>query len=100
VTRRKISTTPRNNEQRLKISWDTVPEYYQVFLALGRLMATMQSAMNSEPLSSEDNSAGTLGDVEITEDSGDQTTETKVWKRVRKPTTGYDGFWHHRDDVS
>ncbi|KAJ7209057.1 hypothetical protein C8J57DRAFT_1257707 [Mycena rebaudengoi] len=49
--------------------------------------AMMQSAMNSEPLSSENNSAETLDDVEVAEDSGDQTTEKTVGKRVRKPTT-------------
>jgi hypothetical protein len=42
--------------------------------------------MNSEPLSSENNSAETLNDVEVTEDSGDQKTEKMVGKWVRKPT--------------
>ncbi|KAJ7813672.1 hypothetical protein B0H14DRAFT_2604684 [Mycena olivaceomarginata] len=43
--------------------------------------ATMQSAM--EPLSSENNSAETLDDVEVAQDSGDQTTEKTVGKWVR-----------------
>jgi hypothetical protein len=60
--------------------------------------AMMQSAM--EPLSSENNSAETLDDVEVAQDSGDQTTEKTVGKGVRKLTTRYEGFWCHRDNVS
>jgi hypothetical protein len=56
--------------------------------------------MNSEPLSSENDSAKTLDDVEVAEDSGDQTTEKMGGKRVRKPTARYEGFWRHRNDVS
>jgi hypothetical protein len=67
---------------------------------LRRLIATMQSVMNSEPLSSENNSTETLDDVEVTEDSSDQTTEKTVGKRGRKPTTRYESSWCHRDDVS
>jgi hypothetical protein len=59
--------------------------------------SSMQSAMNSEPLSSENNSAETFDDVEV---GGVQTTEKTVGKRVRKPTTRYEGFWRHRDNVS
>jgi len=58
--------------------------------------ATMQSTMNLEPVTFENNSSETLDDVEVAEDGGEQTTEKTVGKRVRKPTTRYEGFWRHR----
>jgi hypothetical protein len=58
--------------------------------------ATMQSTMNLEPVTFENNSAETLADVEVADDGGEQATEKTVGKRVRKPTTRYEGFWRHR----
>ncbi|KAF7349508.1 hypothetical protein MSAN_01741200 [Mycena sanguinolenta] len=63
--------------------------------------ATMESAM--EPLTSENNRAETLDDVEeddVDVDDNDEPISAEVpGKRTRKPTTRYAGFWRHRDDV-
>jgi hypothetical protein len=63
--------------------------------------ATMQSAVG--PLTSENNRAETLDDVEadeVGEDNRQQTVESELGKRRRRPTTRYEGFWRHRDDVN
>ncbi|KAJ7243288.1 hypothetical protein C8J57DRAFT_1243581 [Mycena rebaudengoi] len=54
----------------------------------------------AKPLTSENNSAETLDDIEGAEEDGEQITEGGMGKPVRKPTTKYAVFWRHRDDIN
>jgi hypothetical protein len=45
-----------------------------------------------EPLTSENNNAEALDDVDAAEDDDEQVTEERMGKQVRRPTTRYAGF--------